>query len=139
MRGVFHHNIDAKGRLSFPVKFRDALGTRFILSKGLNQCLWAMTEEDFETLEDKLEALPIPAAAAQKLQYHFAANFDVEADGQGRILVPPELRTFAGLQKEITFIGFKGRVEIWDTALWRAASEMPGGTALELLGDARLL
>jgi len=136
MRGVVRHNMDAKGRVSFPARFREEMGEGFILSKGLGKCLWAMTVAQFEAVEDKIAALPV--ADAQKLQYYFAANFDVEVDGQGRILVPPELRTFAGLGKETTFIGFQNRVELWDSAEWNAASDMDSSDALRLLGDVRL-
>ena len=136
MRGVVRHNIDTKGRLSFPARFREEMGEGFILSKGLGKCLWAMTVEQFEAVEDKIAALPV--ADAQRLQYYFAANFDVEVDGQGRILVPPELRIFAEFEKEITFIGFKNRVELWDSAEWNKASNMGSDEALRLLGDTRL-
>lgn len=140
MRGVYYHNIDAKGRLNFPVKFREELGESFIIARGLpdasrqdGECLWVMSEDEWARRQEIIAQQPV--AIAQQLQYYFADSFDIETDVQGRILVPPVLRSFAGLAKEIALIGHKDRVEIWDAALWARTSGMSGRDALKLLGD----
>ncbi len=115
MRGEYQHNIDAKGRLIFPIKLREELGERFVIFKGLDECLWVYSNEDWGKFERKIAALP---AKARKMQRFYSANFECEPDGQGRIVVPQSLREYAGLQKEVVIVGIQNRVEIWDQARW---------------------
>ena len=96
MRGEYQHNIDAKGRLIFPIKLREQLGEHFIIFKGLDNCLYVYSQKQWETFEESLSALP--ASTGRKLRRFFSANFECEPDGQGRILVPQVLREYAGLQ-----------------------------------------
>lgn len=138
MRGVYYHTIDTKGRLNFPSKFRDELGGSFIISRGIpdasrndGECLWVMSEEEWERRQQIISQQPV--AVAQQLQYFFSESFDIEPDGQGRILVPPVLRTFAELKKDIAIIGHTNRVEIWDAQLWSRSNSMSGRDALRLL------
>ena len=117
MRGEYQHNIDAKGRLIFPIKLREELGEHFVIFKGLYNCLNVYSQEKWNTFEQQLAALP---SKARKVQRFFSANFECEPDSQGRILIPPPLREYAELKKDVTVIGMIDHVEIWDSAKWKA-------------------
>lgn len=113
-RGEYNHTIDTKGRMSVPSKLRDSLGESFVVTKGLDGCLMAYATEEWEKFEEKLQSLPLTNKNARKLVRHFSGGaIDVEVDGQGRILLPANLREHAGLVKEVVFIGMGNRVEIW--------------------------
>ncbi|WP_458863742.1 division/cell wall cluster transcriptional repressor MraZ [Acidaminobacterium chupaoyuni] len=122
MRGEFQHNIDAKGRLFIPVKLRDSLGSEFIVTKGLDGCLFVYSGEAWQVLEDKISQLPL--SKSRNLQrFFFSSAADCEPDAQGRVVIPQNLREYAGLTKEVTVIGVSGRVEIWDTQRWKAYND----------------
>ena len=95
MRGEYQHNIDAKGRLIFPIKLREALGEHFVIFKGLDNCINVYSQEKWAAFEQQLAALP---SKARKVQRFFSANFECEPDAQGRILIPQTLREYAGLR-----------------------------------------
>ncbi len=115
--GTFNQTMDAKGRLSFPAKLREALGERFIVTKGIDGCLFVYSVENFEKKAEKIKALPL--AKARALQRSFMAwACEVEPDKQGRILVAQSLRETAGLEKEIVVAGVCDRCEIWDKQRW---------------------
>lgn len=122
MKGEFRHTIDAKGRLFIPAKLRDDLGEHFIITKGLDGCLFVYPEDGWGVLEDKIRALPLSKSRSLQ-RFFFSAATDSELDSQGRTLVPANLREYAGLQKEVTIIGVSGRAEIWDTARWAAYND----------------
>ncbi|MBR5390737.1 MAG: division/cell wall cluster transcriptional repressor MraZ [Clostridia bacterium] len=117
MRGEYQHNIDSKGRLIFPVKLREELGENFVIFRGLDNCIYVYSQEQWKSFEEKLSALP--ASKGRQLRRFFSANFVCEPDGQGRILIPQVLREHAGLQKDVTVIGVMDHVEIWDSAAWK--------------------
>ena len=122
MKGEFKHTIDAKGRLIIPAKFREELGATFIVTQGMDNCLFIYPEEAWHILEDKINQLPI--SKARNLQrFFFSSAADVETDSQGRILLPQNLRQYAGLEKEVTVIGVSGHAEIWDTDRWNAYND----------------
>lgn len=115
--GEFQHNIDAKGRVIVPVKFREDLGERFYVTKGLDGCLFVLSQEEWDRLREKVQAMPI--SKSRRLQrFFFSGAADVETDKQGRILLPQKLREYAGLTKDVTFIGTSTRAEIWDSQRW---------------------
>lgn len=117
LRGEYHHALDAKGRVNFPVKIREALGERFFLTRGLDGCLFVYSAEGWTALEDKLRALPI--SKSRDIQRFFLASVsEVEPDKQGRILIPQNLRDYAGLDKDIIIIGVSDRAEIWNSESW---------------------
>ena len=116
MRGEYQHNIDAKGRMIFPVKLREELGEGFVVFKGLDNCLNVYSKSDWEEFENKIAALP---SKARKMQRFFSDSTVCEPDGQGRIIIPNSLREYAGLTKEVTIVGMQNRAEIWDTAAWK--------------------
>ena len=122
MKGEFQHNIDAKGRLFIPAKFREELGKMFIITKGLDGCLFVYSASAWEVLEDNINQLPL--SKSRNLQrFFFSSAADCVPDAQGRVLIPQNLREYAALQKEVTIIGVSGRVEIWNTARWKAINE----------------
>ena len=115
--GEYSSTIDAKGRFNFPSKLREDLGESFIVTKGLDECLFVYSLEEWERLEEKIKDLPMSKARAMQ-RFLFASANVVQADKQGRILVPQKLREFAQLDKEITVIGASYRVEIWNAQRW---------------------
>lgn len=117
MIGEYRHTLDLKGRVIVPAKFREDLGERFYITKGLDGCLFVLSEEEWRTLVNKLMAMPTSKAAGIQ-RFFFAGAAQAEPDKQGRILIPPQLRGYAGLQKEIAFVGAASRAEIWDAQRW---------------------
>ncbi|MBR1779714.1 MAG: division/cell wall cluster transcriptional repressor MraZ [Clostridia bacterium] len=115
--GEYQHNIDAKGRVAVPTKFRDDLGMRFYITKGLDGCLFVLQQNEWEKLEEKVRQLPISKARTIQ-RFFFSGAAEVQPDKQGRILIPQPLRDHASLTKEVTFIGTSNRVEIWDSDRW---------------------
>ena len=117
MRGEFRHGIDAKGRLIFPARLRDSLGENFIVAKGLDNCLFVYSSKAWAEFEEMIRKQPL--AKSRKMQRFFCASAaECEPDVQGRILIPQNLRDYAGITKEVTIVGLQGRAEIWDTDRW---------------------
>lgn len=115
--GQYQHNIDAKGRVFVPVKFREDLGEHFYVTKGLDGCLFVLSHTEWQRLEKKVQEMPISKARGLQ-RFFFSGAAEVETDKQGRILIPQQLRDYAGLAKDVTFIGTSTRAEIWDTDAW---------------------
>lgn len=117
--GEYQHNIDAKGRMIMPAKFRDGLGESFVITKGLDNCLFAYSQEEWANLEAKLKTLPLSSKDARAfVRFFFAGATECEVDKQGRILIPASLREHASLTKDVVVIGVSTRVEIWDKDTW---------------------
>lgn len=117
--GEYNHNIDAKGRAIVPSKFRDELGDRFIVTKGIDRCLFIYTMQAWEAYITKLSQLPTTDSNARHfVRLVMAGATECEPDANGRIMIPANLREFAGLTKEIVTIGANNRVEIWDKQRW---------------------
>ena len=117
MRGEYQHNIDAKGRLIFPIKLREELGEHFVIFKGLDNCLNVYSQEKWNAFEQQLAALP---SKARKVQRFFSANFECEPDSQGRILLPQALLDYAQVEKNAVVVGNCDCAEIWSEALYEA-------------------
>lgn len=135
--GEYAHTLDVKGRVNFPAKLLTDLGDRFILSKGLDGCLFVYSLEEWSNLERKIKELPM--SQSRKLQrYFFAGAAEVEIDKQGRIVIPAKLREHASLEKDIMIIGASSRAEIWDKEKWdQSCEELTAETieqAMEELG-----
>ena len=112
--GEYNHTIDAKGRLIIPSKFREALGDTFVVTKGLDGCLFVYDNDEWNAFEEKLKSLPITnKEARQFVRFFLAGAAEVEVDKQGRILVPNVLREFAQISKDVVLIGVASRIEIW--------------------------
>lgn len=122
--GEFHHNIDAKGRIIVPSRFREELGERFVITKGLDKCLFVYTLNEWKKLEDKLRLLPLTSVDARKfVRYFFSGAIECEVDAQGRIVIPQNLRSYASLEKQIVSIGVADRVEIWNEEKWKVYND----------------
>lgn len=117
--GEYQHSLDAKGRIFVPAKFRDALGEKFIVTIGLDRCLFVFPAETFAIYKEKLDAISLANKDAREFtRFFFAGAGECELDKQGRILIPPKLRAYAKLEKDVTVVGVSGRVELWNTAEW---------------------
>lgn len=118
--GEFKHNLDLKGRLAMPVKFRSKLLGNAIITRGLDKCLFVFSAKEWETLAQKLIALPLAQANSRAfVRLMLAGAMDVELDKQGRILIPDYLREYAGLKKEAIIAGLYNRFEIWNSETWK--------------------
>jgi len=117
--GEYAHTIDDKGRLTIPARFRDELEGGVIVTRGLDGCLWAYGRADWEVLAEKISKLPTTNPAARNFaRFMFSSAFDSIPDRQGRILVPQNLRDYAGIQDDSIIIGVMNRLEIWHPAKW---------------------
>ena len=122
--GEYNHTIDAKGRLIIPSKFREVLGEEFVITKGLDGCLFAYDNQEWNAFEEKLRALPLSRKDNRQFARFFLAGAaEVEVDKQGRILIPSNLREFAGLLKDVVLVGVASRVEIWSKEKWDSLQE----------------
>lgn len=117
LMGEYQHNMDLKGRVTVPSKFREDLGDRFYVSRGLDGCLFVFSAQQWERMMEKIAAMPL--VQGKNIQrYFFSGAAEVEPDKQGRILIPQSLREHAALEKDVTVIGAATRAEIWDTTRW---------------------
>lgn len=122
--GEFHHTIDAKGRLIMPAKLRANLGTSFILTRGMDGCLFGYTSEKWQQLETKMSALPLTKKDARAfVRFFYAAATEVEIDKQGRINIANSLIKFAHLDKNCVVVGVSDRIEVWDAKRWQAFND----------------
>ncbi|HEX3037689.1 MAG TPA: division/cell wall cluster transcriptional repressor MraZ [Oscillospiraceae bacterium] len=115
--GEYQHNIDPKGRVIVPAKFREDLGEHFYVTKGLDGCLFVLPPMEWQRLQEKVMSMPISKARGLQ-RFFFSGAAEVETDKQGRILLPQQLRDHAHLDKDVTFIGTSTRAEIWDSQRW---------------------
>jgi MraZ protein len=130
--GEHQHNIDVKGRVFIPARFRDDLGEHFIVTKGLDSCLFIYSQDEWLVLDAKIRALPMSKSRSLQL-FFFSSAVDVEADKQGRIVLPQNLREFASLTRDVVIIGASSRVEIWDKQKWQDACS---GITLQTITEA---
>ncbi|MBQ9157095.1 MAG: division/cell wall cluster transcriptional repressor MraZ [Eubacterium sp.] len=135
-QGEYQHGLDTKGRLILPVRIREELGTQFVITKGLDGCLFIFTPEAWQAFSDKLNALPTSSAKARKLKRYFiGSSQDCETDKQGRFLIPPVLRTFAEIDKEVTVLGVSDKIEIWSTERYEAYQNEDSMSIEDIAGD----
>ncbi|AIF43852.1 MULTISPECIES: division/cell wall cluster transcriptional repressor MraZ [Virgibacillus] len=117
--GEYQHNIDTKGRIIVPAKFRDDLGDRFVVTRGLDKCLFAYPMNEWKILEEKLKKLPLTKKDARAFtRFFFSGAIECEVDKQGRINIPQPLRNYAVLEKECVVIGVSNRIEFWASENW---------------------
>lgn len=120
----YNHTIDAKGRVIIPAKFREKLGDSFVITKGLDGCLYGYAEAEWKSFEEKLGTLPITNRDSRQFTRFFLAGAaECELDKQGRILIPSVLREFAGLEKDVVLVGVASKIEIWSKERWDEANE----------------
>ncbi len=116
--GEYNHTIDSKGRIIIPARFRDELGEEFVITQGLDGCLFLYPQKDWQEFAAKLSALPGNKDARQLQRYFLAGAVFCEPDKQGRILIPAKLRENAALEKDIVFVGVLNKIEIWSRERW---------------------
>ena len=123
LMGEYNHTLDAKGRIIIPVKLREQLSDNFVVSKGLDGCLFAFPSGEWEKLVNKLQALPLTDKNARKFsRYLLAGASEAELDKQGRALLPQTLREAADLVKDVVLCGVGNRLEIWSKEAWTKES-----------------
>ncbi|MBR4618593.1 MAG: division/cell wall cluster transcriptional repressor MraZ [Bacilli bacterium] len=119
LMGEYHHNIDDKGRLTIPSKFRDDLGEKFVITRGIEKCLFAYSEEDFNNIVKELQTIPFTKKDARNFMRFFLSGATVvEFDKQGRINISTPLISYADIKKECVVIGTGDRLEIWALDAW---------------------
>ena len=122
--GEYNHTIDTKGRLIVPSKFREQLGNEFMITKGLDGCLFVYSMEEWENIEKSFREKPLTSQDARKfMRFFFAGACSCEVDKQGRILIPTNLREYAGIDKDVVSVGVLSRVEIWSKDKWQDSSD----------------
>ena len=117
--GTYNNSIDTKNRMIVPSKHRDQLGGRCVLTKGMDKCLYIYSMAEWEKQMDKIEALPESDPKVRAFIRHFCANaVDCEFDKQGRIVIPAELKEYAGIDKELVTMGAMRKIEVWSKEVW---------------------
>jgi MraZ protein len=117
--GEYHHTIDIKGRMIVPSKFRDGLGETFVLTRGLDQCLFGYPMSEWKIIEEKLKNLPLTKKDARAFtRFFFSGATECELDKQGRVNIATPLLQYAKLEKECVVIGVSNRIELWSKSIW---------------------
>lgn len=121
--GEYNHSIDAKGRLIIPARFREQLGDSFVVTQGLDGCLYIYGNEIWERFQEKLNQIPLGNKQGRMYKRFFLSKaVQCEVDKQGRILIPQTLRKAASLEKDVTLAGVGDHIEIWDHDMWEDCS-----------------
>ena len=133
LMGEYVHSIDAKGRIILPADFREELGEHFVITKGLDNCLFVYDEEEWNNLSQKLRQLPLAKPEARAVvRFFFAGARTLECDRQGRFLVPGSLRSYAMLEKDVVLIGVSSRIEVWSKAEWTRYNDTVNPTVTQI-------
>lgn len=118
--GEYEHTLDVKGRLIMPAKLREDLGENFIITKGLDGCLFGFSKTEWTNFEDKLKSLPLTNKNARDfVRFFLSGAIECEIDKQGRFLIASNLREYAELEKEVVIIGVGTRIEFWSISKWK--------------------
>ena len=137
--GEYSHNLDEKGRIAVPKKFRLDLKQGAVVTKGLDNCLFLYTKKEWQKLAEKLANLPFAQANNRAFsRLMLAGAMDVNIDKQGRIILPDYLRQYASLKKEITVAGLYSRLELWDVTKWneyKKRTEAESNTIAEQMSE----
>ena len=117
--GEYQHKMDNKGRVIIPASFRDELSEKFVVTRGLDNCLFVYPMQEWSILEEKLNSLPITSKDSRTfVRFFFSGATECQLDKQGRISLPSNLRDYADLDKQIVIIGLSNRIELWAKAKW---------------------
>lgn len=117
--GEYQHSVDEKGRMIIPAKFREDLGSTFVVTRGLDNCLFVYPMQEWTVLEGKLKSLPLMKSDARAFtRFFFSGATECELDKQGRVNLPNTLVDYAKLKKECVVLGVSNRVEIWSKDIW---------------------
>ncbi|MBR6344563.1 MAG: division/cell wall cluster transcriptional repressor MraZ [Lachnospiraceae bacterium] len=123
-KGEYNHTIDEKGRIIVPAKLRDELGETFVITKGLDGCLWVFDNEEWEKVEEKINELPFNIKEARLLsRFMIAGAFDAEPDKQGRVMIPQSLREYADLKRDVVLAGVGRKLELWSKERYEQAGD----------------
>lgn len=130
--GEYQHNLDGKGRVSVPAKYRSELGSSAIVTKGLDACLYLYPKGEWEKMAEKISSLPISSSSARTFaRVMLAGAMEVELDKQGRVLLPAYLRDYANIDGDAVMAGVYNRVEIWNKEAWKSNTKIEEGSISE--------
>ena len=119
--GEYNHSVDSKGRISLPIKFRDQLSQPFYITRGMEDCLFIYDQEEWMRMDEKIRKLRLTAKAARGFSRMFYAGaMEVSLDKQGRFVIPPHLRSYAGIESDAVIVGVSDRIEVWDKQAWNS-------------------
>ena len=140
LMGEYEHTLDAKGRISMPAKLRKDMGDTFILTKGLDGCLFAFSQEEWLNFETKLKSLPLSDKNARNfVRFFLSGATECEIDKQGRFLISSNLREYANLEKEAVITGVGTRIEIWNKDKWKSYNSDENISADEIAENMTML
>ena len=138
--GEYHHNIDEKGRLIIPAKFREEIGNSFVVTKGLDGCLFGISQNEWTNFEEKLKTLPLTNKNARDfVRFFLSGAIECEMDKQGRFLIVANLREYAKLEKDAVIIGVGTRIEIWNKDKWKSYNSDENISANEIAENMTML
>lgn len=131
--GEYEHSLDTKGRVIMPAKLREDMGEKFILTKGLDGCLFGFSQKEWVNFEEKLKTLPLTNKNARDfVRFFLSGATECEMDKQGRFLVSANLREYATMDKEVVVIGVGTRIEIWNKEKWQEHNRVENLSADEI-------
>ena len=138
--GEYEHSLDAKGRLIMPAKLRDDIGEKFIITKGLDGCLFGFSQNEWTNFEEKLKKLPLTNKNARDfVRFFLSGAIECEIDKQGRFLIASNLREYATMEKEVVIIGVGTRIEIWNKDKWKTYNSDENISADEIAENMTML
>lgn len=138
--GEYEHSLDVKGRLILPVKIREDMGDKFIVTKGLDGCLFGFSQNEWTNFEEKLKTLPLTNKNARDfVRFFLSGATECEIDKQGRFLITSNLREYATLEKDAIIIGVGTRIEIWNREKWKSYNSDENISADEIAENMTML
>ena len=138
--GEYEHSLDAKGRLIMPAKIREDIGEKFIITKGLDGCLFGFSQNEWANFEEKLKTLPLTNKNARDfVRFFLSGAIECEIDKQGRFLIASNLREYANLEKDAVIIGVGTRIEIWNKDKWKVYNSEENISADEIAENMTML
>ena len=138
--GEYEHVLDAKGRLIMPAKLREDMGEKFIITKGLDGCLFGFSMKEWANFEEKLKTLPLTNKNARDfVRFFLSGAIECELDKQGRFLIASNLREYANMEKDVAIIGVGTRLEIWDREKWKSYNSDENISADEIAENMTML
>ena len=138
--GEYEHSLDAKGRLIMPAKLREDMGEKFVITKGLDGCLFGFSQNEWANFEAKLKTLPLTQKNARNfVRFFLSGAMECEIDKQGRFLIASNLREAATLEKEVVIIGVGTRIELWNKEKWQEYSSEEKNSADDIAENMDML
>ena len=138
--GEFEHSLDEKGRLIMPSKLREDMGDKFVITKGLDGCLFGFSQTEWASFEAKLKTLPLTQKNARNfVRFFLSGAMECEVNKQGRFLIAGNLREAANLEKEVVIIGVGTRIELWNKEKWQKYNEEENASADEIAENMDML